>query len=226
MYRTIGITCLTALIISGFCQASDSLMSVREYRTRTYELLNCDTLGPSNLDTAVARKFVVDAAIRAYSDLGDARTKKVAVTAGVSGIFVDQGLIWIAAAVLDSNKTFFPMQQVDVVQLREKTYYSSVTGIQVRPRYFIRHGDSISIYPRPQAKDTISVYYYARGKFPTDTQNVVIPAEYRFAVIYAAASLCELRRGNFDRVQLYEQLYDKEILRLRTRFEMEGLREK
>lgn len=223
MYRTIGILCLTALIISGVCRASDSLMSVREYRTRTYELLNCDTLGPSNLDTSIVRKFVVDGAIRTYTDLGDARTKKVAVTTGVSGIFVDQGLIWIAAAVLDSNKTFFPMQQVDVIQLREKTYYSSVVGTQVRPRYFIRHGDSISIYPRPQRGDTISIYYYARGKFPTDTQNVVIPSEYRFAVVYAAAVYCELRRGNFDRAQLYEQFYAQEVARLRMRFEMEGL---
>jgi len=94
---------------------------------------------------------------------GDAENKKVAVTAGVSGIFVDQGLIWIAAACAGFQQDVFPMQQVDVVAVAEKTYYSSVTGIQVRPRYFIRHGDSISIYPRPQAKDTISVYYYARA---------------------------------------------------------------
>lgn len=226
----IGGTLLTVLIFSLLLtftvQASDSLMDVREYMTRTYEVLNLDTNGTNVLDTATVRKFVFDGAWRAYSDLGDPRTKKIVVTEEVSGIHIDEGLIWIVGIVLDSNMNFRAMSQVDLTKLNDLNYFQSLEGKQTRPRYYIRHGDSINIYPKPGEEDTITVFYFARGAFPSgarsDTVSIIMPSEYRFAVIYASAIYCEVRRRNLDGVGFFEKLYQQEVTRLRTRFELEG----
>lgn len=226
----IGGTLTTALIFSLLLtftvQASDSLMDIREYMTRTYEVLNVDTNGTNILDTGTVRKFVFDGAWRAYADLGDPRTGKYAVTAGSSGIHIDEGLIWIVGIVLDSNTSFQAMMQVDLTKLDDLNYYSSLEGEQERPRYYIRHGDSINIYPRPGEEDSITVFYFARGEFPSgarsDTVSIIMPSEYRFAVIYASAIYCEVRRRNLDGVGFFEKLYQQEVVRLRSRFELEG----
>jgi hypothetical protein len=230
MYRTIGIKFLTVLIFSllaSSVSASDSLMDVREYMMRVYDILNLDSNGTKTLDTVSVREFTFDGGIRAYTDLGDPRTDKFAVTAGVSGIFIDEGLIRVVGIILDSNKTFQAMQRVEPHRFSDLSYYKNLTGKQSRPKYYLRHGDSINIYPRPGKNDTITVFYFARGAFPyggrSDTVSVVMPVEYRWAVIYATAVLCEIRRGNFDRAAEFEKLYQQEVMRLRTRFELEGL---
>jgi len=231
MYRTIGIKFLTALIIS-LCAipafASDSLMDVREYAVKVYDILDIDSNGNASLDTATVRKFVFDGAIRTYSDIGDPRTKKIPVSAGVAGVYIDAGLISIVGVILDSNKTFQAMQQVAPNMLNDVNYYNNLTGTYYRPRYYIRHGDSIDIYPRPFRNDTVTVLYFARGAFPygtkSDTVTIVMPLENRMAVVYATASLCELRRRNFESSAIYEKLYEQEVARLRSRFEFEGIK--
>lgn len=229
MCRITGLLFLTVLIISSGAMASDSLMDVGEYMNRTYDIMNLDSNGTKTLDTGTVKEFVMDAAMKAYSDLGDPKAGKYAIAIGGSGIFIDAGLIRIAAVFMDSMKTFKALKRIDPSKMSDMAYVGNLTGTYGRPSYYIRHGDSINLYPRPVKADTVKVWYFARAAFPyetrPDTVSIIMPVEYRWAVIYAAAVFCEIRRGNYDRAEAFEKLYQGEVARLRTRFEIEGLRE-
>jgi hypothetical protein len=230
MYRLIGIKFLTALIISLFAvpvMASDSLMDVREYMNKVCDILPIDSNGTKNLDTATLKEFTIDGAMKAYSDLGDPKAKKFVVTKDVPGILVDAGLMRITLAMLDTNGNYQVLKRIEPSRLSDASYYNTLKGVANRPKFYIRHGDSINIVPAPAKGDTLKVFYYARGPFPyearPDTVSIIMPSEYRWAVVYATAALCEIRRGNFDEAAGFEKLYQQEIMRLRTRFELEGL---
>ena len=232
MYRMTGLRFLTVLIGSLLvtsATASDSLMDSREYMTKTYNVLNVDTNGTKTLDTATVRGFVFDAAMKAYSDLGDPRAGKYVITAKTPGVFISEGLIRIMVAILDTNNTYQVLKRIDPAKLSDESYYATLTGTLGRPKFYIRHGDSINLVPPPAKNDTLKVFYFARGPFPygtkSDTVTITLPAEYRWAVVYAAAGICELRRGTFDKADAFEKLYQQEVARLRTRFELEGITE-
>jgi hypothetical protein len=147
----IGGMLLTALIISLILlflpitvKASDSLNTIRDIMTKSYMLLAVDTNGTDLLDTATVRRLAYDGSVRAYTDLGDARAKKIAIVADSSGYEIDFGLISIEGIVLDSNQTFQAMQRIEPSLLNDLTYYNNLTGQENRPRYYIRHGDSLS----------------------------------------------------------------------------------
>ena len=225
MLRTLILTISGLLILVSSAQGSDSLMDVGEYSNRVYDILNLDSNGTKGLDTGTVKEFVMDCAMKAYSDLGDPKAGKFIIPAGSSGVFISAGLIRIVAVILDSNKTFQSVKRIDPSRFSDESYYSNLTGVYSRPKFYIRHGDSINIYPRPSKADSITVLYFDRGPFPgtrADTVSIIMPVEYRWAVIYATAVLCEIRRGNWDRAEAFEKFYQQEIVRLRTRFELEG----
>ena len=128
--------------------------------------------------------------------------------------------------MLDTNNNYQVLKRIDPAKLSDESYYSTLIGTFARPKFYIRHGDSINLVPPPAKNDTLKVFYFARGSFPySDTVNIILPSEYRWAVVYAAAGMCELRRGNFDKAEAFEKLYQQEVARLRTRFELEGITE-
>ena len=229
MRQKIGTKFLMVLIGSllvSSAVASDSLMDSREYMTKTYNVLNVDTNGTKMLDTVTVKGFVFDAAMKAYSDLGDPRAGKYVITAKTPGVFISAGLISIVVAMLDTNNNYQVLKRIDPAKLSDESYYSTLIGTFARPKFYIRHGDSINLVPPPAKNDTLKVFYFARGSFPySDTVNIILPSEYRWAVVYAAAGMCELRRGNFDKAEAFEKLYQQEVALLRTRFELEGITE-
>lgn len=224
--KTIGIWIILATIISGYVSASDSLVTVKQYRSRVYELLSCDTTGTSVLDTGLVRRYVQDGVIRAYTDVGIAKSKKMKLTRGTASYLVDAGLTWIKGITLDTNGDFAAMKEIQVSKLSDESYYSTLVGKGSRPEFFIRHGDSIRIYPTPQGTDSLYIFYFARDAFPpADTTTILVPIEYRYAVLYASTSLCAIRMGRFDLYSIFENAYNQEVQRLRTKFEIEGIDE-
>lgn len=223
-----GFRLLMAAIISLLvCPvvASDSLLTVREVAVKTYQLLSLDTSGVADLDSALMHRFATDGSIRAYTDLGDPKAKKIAITKDLSAYEVDAAMISIRGIVFDTNQTFRALREVFPERLNDLTYYSNLEGAVMRPSYYIRHGDSVVILPTPKGNDSIYVFYFARGKFPyADTVAVVIPSEYRMAAIYATMIYCQLRMDNYEKVEFLEKLYATEIIRLRSRFEFADIK--
>jgi hypothetical protein len=202
-------------------------MTVTEYRVKVLEVLNADTTGTAVLDTHTVNRFVRDGAIRAYTDIGIPKGKKIALVKNTGGYLVDAGLLWIRGIVVDTADEFMAMREIQVSQLSDANYYNSLKGEIARPGFYIRHGDSIRIYPIPQATDSIYVFYFARAKYPAaNADTVTIGTEQRFAVIYAAAAYCCARAGRSDKWKFFEDLYTQEVMRLRSRFEFEGLEKK
>lgn len=211
---------LLALLLSGFLTANDSLLTVAQARSKTYRLLGTDTTGTSILDTATMSLFVKDATVDAQSDIGKPRAKKIVVVADQSSYFVDEGLTWIKGITLDTNNTFYALKPVELDRVTDMTYYNNLTGTFRRPQFFVRHGDSIKVYPAPVESDTIQIFYYARDKFPySNADTIFLPVEYRNAVVYKAAHYAELRRKNFDKANMWLQLYSREIAMLRHKYQ-------
>lgn len=214
---------LTGLIINllvASASASDSLLTVREIGVRAYQFLSLDTSGVGDLDSALMNQFATDGAIRAYTDIGDPKGKMIPILRNTTGYLVDDALISIRGIVFDTNQTFRALREVIPERLTDLTYYSNLEGTLMRPSYYVRHGDSVRIYPPPKSNDSMYVFYFARGKFPyADTVAVTIPSEYRMAAIYATMIYGEIRRQNYDKVPVLEGLYDKEVIRIRSRFE-------
>lgn len=213
-----------ATIISLPVRASDSLQTVTQYGVRIYEVLNCDTNGTAVLDTHTVRKFARDAAIKAYTDIGIPKGKKIAIVNGTSGYLVDAALIWIKGIVFDTNGDFRALREIAVERLSDQTYYSSLVGTGARPEYYARHGDSIRIFPEPATNDSIYVFYFARDKFPAANADTInIPIEYKDAVVWAGAGYCAVRMNRPDLIQLFGALYKEEVMRVRGKMEFEGV---
>jgi hypothetical protein len=203
-------------------------MDIGEYSNRTYDILGLDSNGTRNLDTCTVKEFVMDGATKAYSDLGVPKAGKYLVPAGSSGVFISAGLVRIVSVAWEYNYKYKALKRIDPSKISDESYYKDFTDADkaIRPSFYIRHGDSINIVPRHTTADTITVMYFDRGPFPgsrADTVSVVMPVEYRWAVIYAAASFCEIRRRNFGAAREFEKLYQQEVMRLRARFELEGI---
>ena len=213
------------LLTAAITNASDSLLTVRECVVRTCWILNIDTTGTDKLDSALLHQFATDGVMKAYTDLGSPMAKKIAISDGTSGYLVDDGLLWVRGAIFDTNSTFNGLIEIEPDSFGNRQYFNNLSGTLDRPKYFIRHGDSIVIVPRPVSDDSLYIFYFGRGAFPyADTVSITIPSEYRMAAVYATATYIELRRRNFDAMAAYEQLYEKEIIRLRRKFEIAGIK--
>jgi len=218
----LGLLFLTAAITN----ASDSLMTVRNCAVRTCQILNIDTTGTGKFDSTLLNQFATDGAMRAYTDLGVAKSKKIAISGGISSYLVDAGLLWVRGALFDTNYAFAGLMEIDPDSFSNKQYWSNLQGTLTRPTYYIRHGDSIMIIPRPPDNDSLYIFYFAREAFPyADTVSIQISSEQRMAAIYATAIFIELRRRNFEAVGMFEQFYQQEIGRLREKFEISGVRQ-
>ena len=223
MKRLILIVLLTML--PSLSYGVDSLMTVGESRAEALTLLNLKVTGAGPLDSSTVDFFVKESAIRVCTDIGVPKGKMINITDGTTGYLVDDALIWIKGVILDTNKVFRSMKPLALEQLTEETYHGTLVGTTTRPSYYIRHGDSIRIYPPPAASDSIYVFYFARNAYQgtarPETTTVVIPVEYRLAVLYGTCQMSLMRLKDFPGADYYKGLYYEEVARLRTRFEFE-----
>lgn len=223
MTRIIILFTIGLLTVSGY--AADSLMTVQEYQTKIYQAISADTNGTDLLDDALVMSYAKDAITRVYTDIGLPMQKKITITDGDAAYLVDNGLVWVKGATFDTNQTFSSLRPIEAWRLTDESYYSNLEGTYARPKFYIRQGDSITLYPAPEYNDTIYVFYFARGAFPaTDTTTISVPLEMRQAIIYAGAELCQIRRSNWAAADKFHERYMNEVARIRTKFEIEGNR--
>jgi hypothetical protein len=222
MKKLLLILLLCPSFVFGAPSGEDSLMSTQTVAERSYNLLNLKTTGVASLDTNIIYFFVREAALRACNDIGVPKGKMINITEGTTSYLVDDALIWIKGVVLDTNEVFKSMRPVELDRLTDNTYYRSLKGKTIRPDYYIRHGDSISIYPPPAASDSIYVFYFVRLAYPSNTTSLYnVPQEYRLAIIYGTCQMSLMRLRDYQGAEYYKGLYYEEVARLRTRFEFE-----
>jgi len=205
--------------------ATDSLMTIQEYRTKTYQIINVATTGNDILDSTILVSFVKDAVIRVYTDIGLPKSKIMSITANTASYLVDDALIWIKGITLDTNEFFSSLREIDVSRLSEASYYNDLSGQSSRTRFYIRHGDSIRLYPPPTEDDSMYVFYFARGAFPAVVDTISISSECRMAILYATAEMCNIRRGMYNDADYFAKKYNEEVVRVRRKFEVEGKNE-
>ncbi len=222
MKKLLFILLLIPSLSFGAATGEDSLMSSQTVSERAYNLLNIKTTGAGSLDTNTVYFFVREAALRVCTDIGIPKGKMINITDGQTGYLVDNALIWIKGVIADTNLTIWSLRPIELERLTDESYYRNLKGRATRPSYYVRHGDSIRIYPPPTESDSIYVFYFARLKYPTSTTELLhVPQEYRVAILYATCQMCLMRVKDFQGADYYKGLYYEEVARLRTRFEFE-----
>ncbi len=81
------------------------------------------------------------------------------------------------------------------------------------PRYLWIFADQLYFYPTPTDADSFVIAYYAADVALVDSiadSTSVLP-EYREAIIFYAASLICLRKGDFTRAQIYQGMYNAKL---------------
>lgn len=115
----------------------------------------------------------------------------LAVTASSSSLTLDKEVRKISRAVLLS--TGYNVHQATEIQIREK--YGERWAVDTgNPRYFMRQNTALTLYPKPEANDSITFYY---SRVPLESELITsgadeaaVPEQYHYALLHWAAYLC------------------------------------
>jgi len=160
--------------------AVDSAKVVTEIRTKVLQFKNISQSGSRSLTTGIVDSFVQDAVMEVYKDIGVIKSKAIAVTNGSQAYLVDEGLMNIISAVMDTSgaggRSMKPLKPILKKNLREATYTDDQEDINIRPYYYTRNEDTIKLWPPlhtyNSGTDTLKIEFRARGEYPDATNEV------------------------------------------------------
>lgn len=202
------------MLLSSLVGASDSLRTVTEMGQRVFSNLGMadTTLGNSRLDTAKVRRCVRDATVEIGTLLPPEKAKTIITASGTFGYLVDKHLDSVTAVVL--KRGAFGLQ-IDVVPFwKFGQAWSQMGSVYDTASYAYCGvwGDSLYPYPIPHRKDTIYVFYTARGRTPTAAADTIdLPHELYTAVEYAATVKGAAILEYANKLEIYKSLLADEI---------------
>lgn len=211
---------LIFLIMTSSVYAVDSTRVVTDLRARVLVFKNTVATGSRSLTTTIVEGFVQDAVMEVYKSVGVAKSKVIPVTRASQAYLVDEGLLSITSAVLDTSgaggRSIRGLKPLHQSQLTEISYTELQDKVVGRPRYYTRHGDSIKlwnpIHKYNTATDSLKIEYRARGDYPEATSDAPGTVwEHQLAIIFKAAEFCSMRQRQWDDAAQWGRYFDKQV---------------
>jgi len=200
--------------------AVDSAKVVTEIRTKVLQFKNISQSGSRSLTTGIVDSFVQDAVMEVYKDIGVIKSKAIAVTNGSQAYLVDEGLMNIISAVMDTSgaggRSMKPLKPILKKNLREATYTDDQEDINIRPYYYTRNEDTIKLWPPlhtyNSGTDTLKIEFRARGEYPDATNEVPGTVwEHQLAIVFKTCVFATMRQGQWDVVAHWEKYYRAQV---------------
>ena len=200
--------------------AVDSTKVVTEIRGKVFQFKNISQSGSRSLSTGIVDSFVQDAVMEVYKDIGVVKSKAIPVTNASQAYLVDQGLLSIVSAVLDTagagGRVIKGLKPILQSKLQEITFTETQDNTKNRPKWYTRHGDSIKLWmPIHQynpGTDTLKIEYRARGDYPEAASEVPGTVwEHQLAIVFKACVFCSMRQKQWDEAGEWEKYYGAQV---------------